>query len=72
MFLRDTKHSSRTPNSRYGMKSFGEAATKGGVSLLLLMTVAAQTLLALVRGYLMAFTFLTARHTSFVLMRLLE
>ncbi len=36
------------------------------------MTVAAQALFALVGGNLMAFTFLTARHNSFVLMRLLK
>jgi hypothetical protein len=36
--------------------------------LFLLMTVAAKALLALVRGYLMTFTFLTARH-NFVCFR---
>lgn len=58
-------------NSSFGgMESFSMyqlCRAHGWYTLLFLITVAAQALLALVRGYLMAFTFLTARHNFFVL-----
>ena len=47
-------------------------ATQQGCGLLLLMTVGAKALLALVGCYLMTFTFLTARHNSFGLMSYLN
>lgn len=51
--------------SKNGSRLLGEAGEK--ILLVLLMTVLPQTLFAFVRGYLMSFPLLTARHNTSVL-----
>lgn len=61
------------PVGTQSMRSYKALAVRQSRrTLLLLMTVATQALLALMGCNLMAFTFLTARHNSFVLERYLN
>ena len=62
-----------TVGTHHGARSYREIPQNSKLlTLLLLMTVAAQALLALVRCYLMTFTFLTTRHNVFRFKELFE